>query len=276
MWPEKFLLVLFGCLVLCNSASLKLEDENAVKCRDMCTNEFKKFMYLNKGLAAFSGPFVSSLLQTYNMTLAGYVIEGLILAKSYNLRFDHTQCEEKCEHKLKLDDLNMIIHKASDIYTKAVILTHQALKENLSGHKEWQSVLFVKTINHINYVSSLYYEMISAKSDEKKSLRKKYMEIAEDSDDNPNGLYALSYRLQQVLTGKTMLGNIFSEPDESILKLDNALCEPKNLQSLLRLITSLIIQIHDVYENDLMTDFQAVELTIQSVCHKDLLSREDL
>ena len=279
MWLEKIVLVLFGFVVFCNFASIKNEDNNVMKCRDFCNKEFRKFVLINKALPAFSAPFISNLLQTYNMTLVGYVLDGLIMAKSYNSRFDSAECEEKCEDKvdtLFLDDLNLILHKAGDLYSKTVILQHQALNENFSIHNQWKSVLFVKTINHIRFLSNCYFEMISAKADEKKSLREKYLEIATDSDDNPNGLYALSHKLKQVLTGKTVLGNMFSEPDESILKLDNNLCKPENLKTLLRLITSLIIQILDVYQNEFMTDFQEVELTIYNICHKDLLSREDL
>ena len=102
-----------------------------------------------------------------------------------------------------------------------------------------------------------------AKSEEeRKMLRDMYLEEARDSDDNDNGLIQAFYMLNQLVTGQTVLGDMFGDfygggQSKSVLGLDTTLCNPELLKKLSRLVSSLIIQLKDVFpdQEDFIDDF---------------------
>ena len=88
-----------------------------------------------------------------------------------------------------------------------------------------------------------------------------YLLEARDSDDNDNGLIHSLYMLNQLITGQTVLGDMFGDfyggGHKSVLGLDTSLCNPEQYKKLSRLVSSLIIQLKDVFPDqlDFIDDF---------------------
>ena len=82
-------------------------------------------------------------------------------------------------------------------------------------------------------------------------VRDTYLVEATDSSSNRHGLIQSFYMLNKLITGKTVLGEMFGDyyggQEDSVLSIDISLCDPEKLKILFRLICSLVVQIKDVY-----------------------------
>ena len=110
-------------------------------------------------------------------------------------------------------------------------------------------------------VTALTKETYFKDEEERKMLRDMYLLEARDSDDNDNGLIHSLYMLNQLVTGQTVLGDMFGDfyggGHKSVLGLDTSLCNPESIEKLSCLVSSLIIQLKDVFpdQSDFLDDF---------------------
>ena len=133
-------------------------------------------------------------------------------------------------------------------------------------------------IKRIAFLTQMFEQSHQAKSEEeRKMLRDMYLEEARDSDDNDNGLIHSFYMLNQLVTGQTVLGDMFGDfygsEHKSVLGLDTSLCNHQSLKKLSRLVSSLIIQMKNVFPDqaDFVDDFIQKSIldcdkSIRSVC----------
>ena len=140
-------------------------------------------------------------------------------------------------------------------------------------------VKYEKIIKRIAFLTQMFEASHQAKSEEeRKMLRDMYLEEARDSDDNDNGLIQAFYMLNQLVTGQTVLGDMFGDlygggEQKSVLGLDISLCEPDAIGKLSRLVSSLIIQLKNVFPDqaEFLDDYIPkvildCDQSIQTVC----------
>ena len=140
-------------------------------------------------------------------------------------------------------------------------------------------VKYEHIITRIAFLTQMFEQSHQSKDEEeRKMLRDMYLLEARDSDDNDNGLIHSLYMLNQLVTGQTVLGDMFGDfydsgQSKSVLGLDTSLCNPEQYKKLSRLVSSLIIQLKDVFPDqlDFIDDFiqksvHDCDKSIRSVC----------
>ena len=247
-------------------------------------------------IGAFSTPFVGDLLaktaKAYSLFAAG-IAEGLLLVGVYRFKIGDVEnqfksmCKNKCSENIEQENdeklmkvLNMTrgLTKASQEYLK-FISDIRSSEEKFHLKDSPKLVKYEKIIKRIAFLTQMFEQSHQAKSEEeRKMLRDMYLEEARDSDDNDNGLIQAFYMLNQLVTGQTVLGDMFGDmygggEQRSVLGLDTSLCEPQSFKKLSRLVSSLIIQLKDVFPDqaDFLDDFIQKSIldcteSIQSVC----------
>ena len=134
-------------------------------------------------------------------------------------------------------------------------------------------------IKRLAFLTQMFEQSHQAKfEDERKMLRDMYLEEARDSDDNDNGLIHSFYMLNQLVTGQTVLGDMFGDfygagEQKSVLALDTSLCNPESFKKLSRLVSSVIIQLKNVFPDqaEFLDDFIQKSIldctkSINSIC----------
>ena len=271
-------------------------------CLKNCKESFKKNYFNVIYLGAFGTPFVGGLIATTDKsmsTLAAGVVEGLLLAIVYNWKEDFVKtieekfmanCENKCdgenenldqeneEKLMKVLNKTIGFAKAAEEY-KQFITDLRSSEEKFHLKDAPKLVKYEKIITRIAFLTQMFEQSHQAKSEEeRKMLRDMYLEEARDSDDNDNGLIHSFYMLNQLVTGQTVLGDMFGDfygagEQKSVLALDTSLCNPESFKKLSRLVSSVIIQLKDVFPDqaDFLDDFIAKSIldcdkSIRSVC----------
>ncbi len=123
-------------------------------------------------------------------------------------------------------------------------------------------VKYQTIIKRIAFLTQMFEQSNQAKSEEeRKMLQDMYLGEARDSYDNDNGLIHSFYMLNLLITGQTVLGDMFGDfysgETNSVLGLDPSLCNRESLKKLSRLVLSLIIQLKNVFPDqaDFLDDF---------------------
>ena len=131
----------------------------------------------------------------------------------------------------------------------------QSSEEKFNLKEAPKLVRYASVVNRIAFLSKMFLQSNAAKTDEEKEMLKKlYLDEAKDSNFNQQGLIHSFYSLSQLITGKTVLGGMFGDfygsQEDSVLNLDISLCNTEKLKILFRLICSLILQMKNVYGED--------------------------
>ena len=313
-----FILLLVNSMRFSNGAFIPFEEDQLEKseeignksngkvCRDNCRDTFRKDLFNIASIGAFSTPFVGGLLAATNQTISPFaagIAEGLLLVIVYNSEHGGNwaefiedkfmaHCENKCdgggyenlieqendEKLMKVLNKTRGLTKASQEYLK-FIADIRSSEEKFHLKDSPKLVKYEKIIKRIAFLTQMFEASHQAKSEEeRKMLRDMYLEEARDSDDNDNGLIQAFYMLNQLVTGQTVLGDMFGDlygsgEQKSVLGLDTSLCEPQSFKKLSRLVSSLIIQLKDVFPDqaDFLDDFIQKSIldcteSIQSVC----------
>ena len=281
-------------------------DSKGKVCREDCPDSFLRDCFNIAGIGAFSTPFVGGLLaatghDTFSPFAAG-IAEGLLLVGVYN--FEHgrnwlelmketymANCESKCEgggyknligqendeKLMKVLNMTIGLTKAAQEYQK-FITDFRSRSEKFHLKDAPKLVKFETVVSRVAFLTQMFEQSHQAKSEEeRKMLRDMYLDEAKDSDDNDNGLIHSFYMINQLVTGETVLGDMFGDfyggEVKSVLGLDPSLCNLESQKKLSRLISSLIIQLKDVFpdQEDFLDDFiQKSSLncceSIHSVC----------
>jgi len=244
----------------------------------------------------------NSILKTISPFAAG-IAEGLLLLSVYNYEHESpwaefvedkfmANCENKCDgggYKNPIDQendeklmkvLNMTIGlaKSGQEYRK-FIMDFRSSEEKFHLRDAPKLVKYEHIITRIAFLTQMFEQSQQAKDEEeRKMLRDMYLLEARDSDDNDNGLIHSFYMLNQLVTGQTVLGDMFGDfydsgQSKSVLGLDTSLCNPEQCKKLSRLVSSLIIQLKDVFPDqlDFIDDFiqksvHDCDKSIRSVC----------
>ena len=260
-------------------------DEKSV-CLKNCPDNFTKNYFNIIYIGAFGTPFVGGLIATTDKslsTLAAGVAEGLLLAIVYNNKGDFVttmkekimaNCENKCngggyknfdqeneEKLMKVLNKTIGLSKATEEYRK-FITDLRSSEEKFHLKDAPKLVKYETIITRIAFLTQMFEQSHQAKSDdERKMLRDMYLLEARDSDDNDNGLIHSLYMLNQLVTGQTVLGDMFGDfyggGHKSVLGLDTSLCNPESIEKLSRLVSSVIIQLKNVFpdQSEFLDDF---------------------
>ena len=263
---------------------------NGKVCRENCSDTFRRDCFNIASIGAFSTPFIGGLLaatghatgqETIGSFSAG-IAEGLLLVGVYNSEHGFNwkekfmaNCESKCEgggdenlidqendeKLMKVLNMTIGLTKAAQEYKK-FITEFRSSQEKFHLKDAPKLVKFETVVSRIAFLTQMFEQSHQAKSEEeRKMLRDMYLEEARDSDDNGNGLIQSFYMINQLITGQTVLGDMFGDfyggEVKSVLGLDPSLCNPESQKKLSRLISSLIIQLKDVFPDqaDFLDDF---------------------
>ena len=277
----------------------KLRTIRSIDCLENCHSSYRDYFNLAY-IGAFSTPFVGGLLaqtdKAYSTFAAG-IAEGLLLVGIYkfkreslvnNVEIDFkAMCKNKCynssvqendEKLMKVFNMTLNFAKSGQEYRK-FITDFRSSEEKFHLKDAPKLVKYEHIITRIAFLTQMFEQSHQSKDEEeRKMLRDMYLLEARDSDDNDNGLIHSFYMLNQLVTGQTVLGDMFGDfydsgQSKSVLGLDTSLCNPEQCKKLSRLVSSLIIQLKDVFPDqlDFIDDFiqksvHDCDKSIRSVC----------
>ena len=193
--------------------------------------------------------------------------------KCYN-----SSVQENDEKLMKVFNMTLNFAKSGQEYRK-FITDFRSSEEKFHLKDAPKLVKYEHIITRIAFLTQMFEQSHQSKDEEeRKMLRDMYLLEARDSDDNDNGLIHSFYMLNQLVTGQTVLGDMFGDfydsgQSKSVLGLDTSLCNPEQYKKLSRLVSSLIIQLKDVFPDqlDFIDDFiqksvHDCDKSIRSVC----------
>ena len=176
--------------------------------------------------------------------------------KCYN-----SSVQENDEKLMKVFNMTLNFAKSGQEYRK-FITDFRSSEEKFHLKDAPKLVKYEHIITRIAFLTQMFEQSHQSKNDEeRKMLRDMYLLEARDSDDNDNGLIHSLYMLNQLVTGQTVLGDMFGDfyggGHKSVLGLDTSLCNPESIENLSRLVSSVIIQLKNVFpdQSEFLDDF---------------------